>query len=111
RWQPTCTNLSSRLRARAAAEFIQSIDDWCHHQPKPHQLCHQALEAQLTRCARLDAQSAFSRTRATSSLAALTPDHAHKPQSETVQAVAEDRASAADLAAGHATGDQSAQAV
>jgi hypothetical protein len=65
----------------------------------------------MTRCAWLDAQSAFSRTPATSSLAALTPDHAHKPRSETVQAVAEDRAPAADLAPGHATGDQSAQTV
>jgi hypothetical protein len=43
--------------------------------------------------------------------ACSTLDHVHKPPFETVQAVAKDRAPAADLAQGRATVDRSAQTV
>jgi hypothetical protein len=65
----------------------------------------------MIRCAPLGAQTALSVTLATSSLAALTRDQVPAPaQSETVQAVAEDREPAAGLAQGRATADRWAQA-
>ena len=62
------------------------------------------------RCGRFDAQTAFSVAFATIPPAGPTPDQVHKPQ-RTVEAVAEDRAPAADLAQGRATADRSAQTV
>jgi hypothetical protein len=53
---------------------------------------HQSNEQMMM----LDAQTTFSVVLATSSLAALTASHVQKPQSVTVETVAEDRAPVAD---------------